>query len=279
MHSLYLDGSFADWRQQARQLLQAQIDPSQVLWLDSPAADDLFASAEPTEFQSAAVATNSAFRIPRQVFEKLEQAAQYRCEQRWALLYQILWAVVHGQQSALLMGSELGSQLQQRLKTVRREAHHLHAFLRFIPSPDPAWDLVAWFAPAHDILASASRHFVGRLGQRRWMIATPQDAVTFDGQNLHHLPHCPAHWQQVAQDKTDNQALWHTYYHSTFNPARLNPSALMRQMPTRFWKDLPEGPLIPRLMQDARHGGQQDGQASWVAQQPGKQIRARPDTD
>lgn len=278
MHSQYVDGSFADWRQQARQLLQAQIDPSQVLWLDSPVATDLFASTEPAPI-TAHDSQHQPFRIPREVFEKLEQAAQYRCEQRWALLYQILWAVVQGQQSALLMGSELGSQLQQRLKSVRREAHHLHAFLRFFPSPHPDWDLVAWFNPAHDILASASQHFIGRLGTRRWMIATPKDAVSFDGQHLHYQRHCPADWQQVAQAKVENQALWHTYYHSIFNPARSNPSALTRQMPTRFWKDLPEGPLIPRLLQDARNGGQRDGQASWVAQQPGKQIRARPDTD
>jgi len=39
-----------------------------------------------------------------------------------------------------------------------------------------------------------------------------------------------------------------------------------------FWKNLPEGSLIPQLMSRARAGGQRDGQAERVANRPGKRI-------
>lgn len=43
----------------------------------------------------------------------------------------------------------------------------------------------------------------------------------------------------------------------------------------RFWKNLPEGPLIPQLMQRARSGEQRHGQALAVGLRAGKVIRPR----
>jgi hypothetical protein len=51
---------------------------------------------------------------------------------------------------------------------------------------------------------------------------------------------------------------------------------LRQHLPGRFWRHLPEGPLIPQLVGQARHGKQRDGQALEVAQQRGKQISASP---
>ncbi len=176
----------------------------------------------------------------------------------------------------MLPGDIDGSQLHKRLKAIRREAHHLHAFLRFHPRPENAEgpQLVAWHEPAHDILASASGHFAERLGRTTWLIATPDDGVYWDGQRLHYQRPCPSEWQRLAQAPEDEgEALWLAYYGSTFNPARLNRSALETSMPVRFWKNLPEGPLIPQLMSQARAGAQRDGQAEAVARQGGKRIR------
>ena len=39
-----------------------------------------------------------------------------------------------------------------------------------------------------------------------------------------------------------------------------------------FWKHLPEGPLIPQLMSEARAGAQRDGQALVLAGRKGKRI-------
>ena len=153
---------FDTWRQQARWLLSHEIDPSLVSWA-SEGVSDLFASdVSVPEGQGPFQA-----RIPRALLDTLEQASRYRGDQRWSLLYEVLWRVSHGDRTAMMAGDKLGSELQRRIKQVQREAHHLHAFVRFIERPPelPGPQYVAWHEPAHDILHSASEHFIGRMGR------------------------------------------------------------------------------------------------------------------
>lgn len=272
MRNAPFDGSFIGWRAVARSLLQQGIAPHQVNWRPDGDSLSLF-DQSPTAADLDA--TKPAPRIPRQLLELLESAACFRMEDRWSLLYRILWRVAQGDRAAMLPGDIDGSQLHKRLKAVRREAHHLHAFLRFQPCPENAEgpQLMAWHEPAHDILASASGHFAERLGRTSWLIATPDDGVYWDGHTLHYQRPCPPEWQRLAHTPDDEgQALWLAYYGSTFNPARLNRSALETSLPVRFWKNLPEGPLIPQLMSQARAGAQRDGQAEALAGRGGKRI-------
>lgn len=273
MHQVRFDGSFDDWRSVARDLLAGGITPHEVEWLSGDMPGGLFehcnTSPEPTE-------SSPPIRIPRQLLIELEVAARFRSDDRWGLLYRILWRVARGEQTARLVGDLDGSELHARIKSVRREAHHLHAFLRFSPTrSDDGPQYVAWFEPAHDILLSAAPHFAERMGLQTWLIATPADAVLWDGERMHYLDPCPPGWQQLAQDAQDpGVELWKTYYESTFNPARLNRVVMQSNLPVRFWKNLPEGPLIPELMSRARAGAQHDGQAERVANRPGKRIGA-----
>ena len=273
MIALDCDGLFATWRDQARVLLGHGIDPSEVTWAQGPVADLL---AVPTALPEG----SGPFRakVPAALLGQLEQAARYRGEHRWNLLYEVLWRVAHGDRTAMLAGDRLGSELHRRIKQVNREAHHLHAFVRFVPLPEVLaqqlqLDLVAYHEPAHDILESASAHFADRLGRLRWMIATAHDGIRFDGQAFDYQRQCPEPWREWARNAEDPGAeLWRTYYRHTFNPARLNPDALRLHMPGRFWRHLPEGMLIPQLEGLARQGKQRDGQALEVASQAGKQI-------
>ncbi|MFI7839717.1 TIGR03915 family putative DNA repair protein [Pseudomonas asiatica] len=273
MIALDCEGLFATWRDQARALLGHGIDPSEVTWAQGPVADLL---AVPTALPEG----SGPFRakVPAALLGQLEQAARYRSEHRWNLLYEVLWRVAHGDRTAMLPGDRLGSELHRRIKQVNREAHHLHAFVRFVPLPEVLaeqlqLDLVAYHEPAHDILESASGHFADRLGRLRWMIATAHDGIRFDGQAFDYQRQCPEPWRQWARNAEDPGAeLWRTYYRHTFNPARLNPDALRLHMPGRFWRHLPEGMLIPQLEGLARQGKQRDGQALEVASQAGKQI-------
>jgi probable DNA metabolism protein len=272
MRQVRFDGSFNGWRDTARGLLRLGTEPHQVEWLGGNDTGGLFDEPEPVE--AVKTEPDPAMRIPRQLIVELESAARFRTADRWGLLYRILWRVARGDQTARLVGDIDGSELHARIKAVRREAHHMHAFLRFSPAGgDSAPDYVAWFEPAHDILPSAAPHFAERMGLHTWLIATPNDAVLWDGLVMHHAPHCPAEWRKLAQTAQDPGAeLWKTYYESTFNPARLNRDVMQSNLPVRFWKNLPEGMLIPQLMSRARAGAQRDGQAERVAERPGKRI-------
>ncbi|AMB85190.1 hypothetical protein AWM79_07675 [Pseudomonas agarici] len=276
MIALDCNDDFGIWRDQARVLLGHGIDPVDVTWAQGP-MDDLLAVPTPLPEGCGLFFA----RVPATLLAQLEQAGRYRGEQRWNLLYEVLWRVAHGDRTAMLAGDRLGSELQRRIRQVRREAHHLHAFVRFVPLPEALaerlqLDLVAFHEPAHDILESASGHFAERLGRHRWLIATSRDAIRFDGQVLDYRRCCPEEWRQWARHADDPGAeLWLTYYRHTFNPARVNPDAMRQHLPGRFWRHLPEGPLIPRLVGLARQGKQRDGQAQEVGQQGGKQIAAR----
>lgn len=276
MIALDCDDLFDTWRSQARNLLGHGVDPAQVTWNQGP-MDDLLAQPQPLPQGPGPFRP----KVPAALLVQLEHAARYHGVQRWNLLYEVLWRVAHGDRTAMMAGDRLGSELQRRIKQVSREAHHLHAFVRFTPLPAPLaerlqLDLVAWHEPAHDILQSASGHFAERLGRQRWLIATPRDGVRFDGVNMDYRRACPAQWQDWARHADDPGAeLWRTYYRHIFNPARLNPGVLRQHMPGRFWRHLPEGMLIPQLVGQARQGKQRDGQAAEVASQPGKQIPDR----
>nr|EPB94182.1 hypothetical protein L321_20202 [Pseudomonas plecoglossicida NB2011] len=262
---------FGTWRKQARRLLGHGVDPAEVAWAQGPIADLLAVPATLPEGPGPFRA-----KVPAALLPLLEQAARYCGEQRWNLLYEVLWRVAHGDRTAMLAGDRLGSELHRRIKQVSREAHHLHAFVRFVPLPAEMakqlqLDLVAYHEPAHDILESASQHFADRLGRQRWLIVTPRDGIRFDGEAFDYRRHCPEDWRQWARNADDPGAeLWRTYYRHTFNPARLNPDALRLHMPGRFWRHLPEGMLIPQLEGLARQGKQRDGQALEIGAQRGK---------
>jgi len=274
MRQVRFDGSFDGWRDAARGLLEHGVAPHQVEWLGKGELGGLFNEPD----TCGPVGAAPPVRIPRQLIDELENAARFRTGDRWSLLYRILWRVAKGDQTARLAGDIDGSELHARIKAVRREAHHMHAFLRFSPTGCiEAPDYAAWFEPAHDILRSAAPHFAERMGLNSWLIATPSDAVLWDGAVMHHADPCPPAWRRLAQSLNDPGAeLWKTYYESTFNPARLNRNVMENNLPVRFWKNLPEGALIPQLMSQARAGAQRDGQASSVAERPGKRI-SRPD--
>jgi uracil-DNA glycosylase len=270
MHQVRFDGSFDGWRNTARNLLQRSVAPHQVEWLGKDDLGGLFDEPD----TGGSVDTASHVRIPRQLINELESAARFRTTDRWSLLYRVLWRVAKGDQTARLVGDIDGTELHTRIKAVRREAHHMHAFLRFSPtSGDGSPEYAAWFEPAHDILSSAAPHFAERMGLSSWLIATPSDAVLWDGQVMHYADPCPPAWRRLAQNAKDPGAeLWKTYYESTFNPARLNRNVMQSNLPVRFWKNLPEGALIHQLMSQARAGAQRDGQAERVARRPGKRI-------
>ncbi len=272
MYVLDCQDDFEQWREQARIALQRSLLPGEVCW-QAEAAPDLFGA------QSAVLAPlpepAPALLVPARAVDMLALAARFRAPGRWDFLYKVLWRLNAGERQAIMAGDPDGAILQKRIKAVRREMHHLHAFLRFRKSTVAELDWVAWHEPAHDILDLASSHFAERLGQQRWVIATPQDGVFYDGEALHYARPCPEPWRAVAKGVRDDESLWATYYRHIFNPARLNREAMQGHMPRRFWAQLEEGRLIPELISEAQRGSRRSGQRESVASLPGKQIPAR----
>jgi uracil-DNA glycosylase len=81
-----------------------------------------------------------------------------------------------------------------------------------------------------------------------WSILTPSESALWDGQELHYGPGVPA---SEAPDEDALEDLWRTYYGSIFNPARIKPRAVKREMPVRRQATLLGAQVIPQLIEDA----------------------------
>lgn len=142
--------------------------------------------------------------------------------------------------------------LQSMARQVSREIHKMHAFVRFreVADEHAAGGVrhVAWFEPLHHVLRAAAPFFVDRFAQHPWAILTPLGCLHWDGQRLAGAG--PAR-RDEAPAADAGEALWLTYYRSIFNPARLKVAAMKKEMPVRYWAQMPETRLISELIHDA----------------------------
>ncbi len=113
---------------------------------------------------------------------------------------------------------------------------------------DGRWH-VAWFEPVHHIVAATAPFFARRFAQLKWAILTPERCVRWDGA---HLEFGPGATRSEAPPADAGEQLWLTYYAHIFNPARLKLAAMQKEMPRRYWHNLPEAALIQPLTAAAR---------------------------
>lgn len=282
---------FASWRDAARVLLAAQVPPHAIQWVMADQAGDLLsAAAAPTDLfeaapapiamapapPSSATTTASPVRISRQLMDMLQKAACCRMDDRWAFLYRIVWRWQQGEQVVLSAADEDGSRLHAMCKAVKREEHDMHAYIRFRERDEAAGPprFVAWFEPSHDVLPQVAQHFAARMGKISWLIATPDASVMWDGVDLHFAG--PLLKSEAELDDA-GEALWLTYYRSIFNPARLNDKLMKSHIPSRFWKNLPEGQVVPEMVTRAAAGVRRTGQTESVGQRHGTTITITPE--
>jgi len=275
--------SFDEWRTAARTLQAHHVAPEQVQWIGHKDDGDLFGgaplsaagqpSAMATEPEAAAPVdpAEAPLRISRKLMELLQTAACFRAPNRWAFLYLVLWRWQQGDHAVISAADEDGARLHAMAKAVRREEHDMHAYIRFRERREDAGAprFVAWFEPSHDVLPQVARHFANRMGRVTWMIATPDASVMWDGATLHST----GPLMRGPEDIDDaGEALWLTYYRSIFNPARLNAELMHGHIPSRFWKNLPEGSIVPDMVSQAAVGARKVGQTRSVGERGGAVI-------
>ncbi len=245
-----------DWpgfRQLARRLVQERVAPEQVRWAVAGAAQQgLFddgprwtVADEDAEAAAALRSETTALRLPAGFVELARAAALHDDDDRHDFLYRWVWQLAHEPAVWRDNLSEPRLRLTQMAKTVRREMHKMSAFVRFQPARDEQGreQHVAWFEPAHHVVSAMAPFFTRRFTNMRWAIFTPRACAAWDGAQLQLSPGVPR--QPVAPD--DGQALWLAYYASTFNPARLKLKMMQKEMPKRYWANLPEAQLIAPL--------------------------------
>ncbi|HEY0748579.1 MAG TPA: UdgX family uracil-DNA binding protein [Steroidobacteraceae bacterium] len=242
--------TFETWRDTARPWLAAGHKADEIRWLET--------ASELTERATAGVEAGSMprtpheLRLPRPLMLLLENLAYFRHDSRWELMYRLAWRVLYENPQLLADPAEPDvANAMSMDRAVRRDIHKMHAFVRFreIVTEGGESSYFAWFEPQHEILRPGAKFFVKRFPNMRWTIATPDGAAVWDKASLQFVA------PQFAGERPANDAqedLWRTYYHCICNVARINPTAMQREMPKHYWRNLPEATEIPALM---KHGG------------------------
>ncbi len=272
MKQVLIKPEFADWRMQARALLQQGYLPEEVDLQDASVARTLplaldTQQEDPTGTPLAAPHTSKSF------LDLAEIVAVHRDPERWNLLYRTLFRL-QGDGSLLKIEIDADvARVRQMRHQVSRDLHKMHAFLRFrrieddrmdesnpfVPHPEVGASeatgaassiqehFIAWYRPDHRILRLAGPFFVERFKVMRWSILTPDESVAWDPatEQLRWFEGLP---RESAPQDDELEDLWRTYYSSIFNPARVNPGVMRSEMPVRYWNNLPEVTLLPSLI-------------------------------
>jgi DNA polymerase len=237
----------AGFRRAARRLLASSTPPDQVMWHSSGA------EAAPDAPESAAA---PAIHVAPDFLALCETVILHSDVARFELLYRLLWRMARepGLKHDPLDADRLKA--QHLAQAVRRDMHKMKAFVRFrtvldetfraLPTGGPLH--VAWFEPEHHIVEAIAPFFARRFTQMRWVILTPQRCLAWDGARMRFSPGAP---KSDAPPPDAGEALWLTYYQNIFNPARLKLRMMQKEMPRRYWHNLPEAHLISTLASDS----------------------------
>ncbi|CAN5373863.1 hypothetical protein BH09PLA1_BH09PLA1_33480 [soil metagenome] len=219
MRQVRIQRDFDSFRAAARTMIANNISPDEIDWIDSE---------EPALFVDEAIAADtSPVSVNREFLDYCRLVACHRDRDRWPLMYRLLWRLTHGERSLLdIVVDDDVHQMRSMEKSVRRDRHKMTAFVRFRRvERDGAEHFVAWHRPDHFIVKLTAPFFRERFSTMNWTILTPDDSVSWDGDQLCFSNGVPAS-SAPAGDALEE--LWATYYASTFNPARVKLEAMCK---------------------------------------------------
>jgi DNA polymerase len=235
------------FRQALRILIWCSIPSEQVTWSirEEP---DLFGGQLPAVYGAA----GKPIVLPRPVADLIRLVVCHRHPEKYALLYNLVWQMRRPKDPLPELYRNAADPLVNKLglmaKDVSRDIHKMRAFLRFREVNDQAAGerFIAWFEPEHFILEETAQFFVDRFNSLDWTILTPKGSLWWDRKELAIGP--PAS-RSDAPEADAFELGWRTYYESTYNPARTNLGLMSRQMPKKYWRNLPETRAISQMVQ------------------------------
>lgn len=238
------DKTFEGWRKKAREFILEGIPPAQINW----SQDELSLFTIETAFEKVPLKTE--LKVPPDFIHMMENVSYARDENRWNLMYRILFRLVHENPNLLKIPVDPDIREAELLeKSVRKDIHKMHAFVRFKKSEIDGEEVyIAWHRPEHFTVRPGTPFFARRFGDKRWSIFTPDESAHWDLKELTFGPGM----EQKDFHTTDNwDELWKSYYKSIFNPARIKIKMMKSEMSPKYWSSMPETSLIAELVREA----------------------------
>ena len=212
----------AGFREEARALLAHQVPPEAVHWQTAQAENsDQFADpAAALDNRGRGIPKAASAIVPASFLRLCEVVVLHNDPGRFALLYRLLWRLVHepGLRNDAIDPDMLHA--HQMGQAVRRDLHKMKAFLRFRPVHDGGTEpiQIAWFEPAHHIVEAVAPWFAKRSPLMRWAILTPDRSVECDGRQLHFAPGLP---RAEAPAPEADEEIWRACYYKVFGTRAL----------------------------------------------------------
>lgn len=233
---------FGGWRDAARKLALNNITPEDVAWLVDTDERVPFAPLPDAP-------VGAQLSVPREFVERAETVFCHSDPERFSFLYRLLWRLKTEPKLMEIASDPDVRRFEAMEKAVRRDIHKMRAFVRFRKIGEGSEErFVAWFEPDHFIVERNAPFFVKRFTGMRWAILSPHTSIEWNGERLAVGPGADKS-QAPTEDSTED--LWRTYFENIFNPARLKVKAMQKEMPKKYWRNLPEASLIPGLIAGA----------------------------
>ena len=235
---------FDGWRLAVRALVAAGADPAEVEWRTGDGAATLFGG-------EAFVAREApAFPVPRAFFDLAQAAICHSDPARFILLHRLLRRLREQPKVIEDKADPVVQRVESMAKAVRRDIHKMRAFLRFREvEAEGGPHYAAWFEPEHHVVRANAGFFVRRFANMRWSILTPGVSVHWDGEGLRESPGAT---RADAPSGDPIESVWKSYYAAIFNPARVKVGAMLKEMPKKYWKNMPETALVGQLIAGAQ---------------------------
>lgn len=244
MIQVSIENNFPSWRDAARQCLQKEIAPGDILWT-CDARSSLFGN---NSFEKL---DEKVFKVSPDFLPLAEAVVCHNDAERFLLLYRLLFRIVHENRNLLHIESDDDVRKVRLMeRAIYRDVHKFHAFVRFRKVEIFGDEVfVAWHEPHHFTVERSVQFFVRRFGTMRFSILTPKGCAHWDLENLSISEGVS---KECVPPPDVTEEFWLVYYKSIFNPFRLKIKAMKKELPVRHWRTLPEAVLIPELIRKAK---------------------------
>lgn len=241
----------AGWKSLVRRLTAARVDPCRVTWREGGVETPRSLFAKFTADASNLPVPQTTFSVNRAYLALIDRALLHSAPQRFAAAHRLF---VRLQKSPRIIDDPTDDdvlQLSMWAKAVRRDMHKMKAFVRFrrVAASGEKESFAAWFEPDHHIVEATAPFFVRRFANMDFAIVTPRVTALFKNGGLTFKPggvksHVPSH--------DDCESAWSAYYRNIFNPARIKLKAMQKEMPKKYWRNMPETGEIQSMLRAAR---------------------------
>jgi probable DNA metabolism protein len=194
-----------EFRVQANSMLARQVAPAEIEWHPLPEV------ASGIAFRGdggGKPARSSALQsiVPRSFVRLTSLVVLHRDPCRFALLYRLLWRLVHEPELAGSRGDAELAQARAMAQSVRRDVAQCKLSTRLRPlAPEAGVTLsLGWCEPHHQVTEHLAEWLAVRVPQPPWLLASPDRCVLWTGRHLLCGPGVAAQEAAMLRD-----AHWH----------------------------------------------------------------------